>query len=482
MQTLPAELLNLIVVFEPLFSKSVWATAQILLLGALLTPGKRTVTACLRVVGLSQEAHFQNYHRVLNRAKWSAFDASRILLGLLVLLVPKGGAIVIGGDDTIERRRGEKIPGVGCYRDPVRSSKKHVIRCFGLKWLSLMILIKLPWSSRVWALPFLTALCRPQVKGQPAKVWPTARRHRERAAKKRRAQAKAIRKAKLQAQPRQHKTAVDLLMILIRIVHRWLPERLVVLVVDGGYAAMKLASVCAQTPNLALVTRLRWDAALYHPPAPRGPGQHGPDRLKGARQPSPQAWAARPDAEWELTEVNWYKGTRKKMLLFSHTALWYTKGESPVWIRYVIARDPEGVLRDELFACTKLDATPAQIIEWVVMRWSVETTFEEARALLGMETQRQWSELAIARTTPCLLGLFSLVVLLTHRLQPDGQVPLTTASWYVKAEATFSDCMVLVRKHLWRSFNIFDSAQKADSIYLTAQAWEHLLSCLAAAA
>jgi DDE superfamily endonuclease len=482
MPILPAELLNLIVVFEPLFSKSVWATAQILLLGALLTPGKRTVTACLRVVGLSQEPHFQNYHRVLNRAKWSAFDASRILLGLLILLVPTGSAIVIGGDDTIERRRGPKIKGASCYRDPVRSSKKHVIRCFGLKWLSMMVLIKLPWSSRVWALPFLTVLCRPQAKGQPAKVWATPRRHQTRQAKKRKAQAKTVGRSKLKAQPRQHKTVVDLLMILIRKVHRWVPERLVVLVVDGGYAAVKLALVCAQTPNLALVTRLRWDAALYHPPAPRAQGQRGRDRLKGARQPSPRAWAARRDADWEQIELDWYKGSRKKMKLFSRTALWYTQGESPVWIRYVIARDPEGVLRDELFACTKLDATPAQIIEWVVMRWSVETTFQEARALLGLETQRQWSELAIVRTTPCLLGLFSLVVLLTHRLQPDGQVPLMTASWYEKAEATFSDCMVLVRKHLWRSFNYSDSAQKADSVYLPAQAWEHLLSCLAAAA
>ena len=109
------------------------------------------------------------------------------------------------------------------------------------------------------------------------------------------------------------------------------------------------------------------------------------------------------------------------LLLHTRTALWHTAGEAPVKIRYVITRDPEGKLRDEVFATTKLDATPAQIIEWVVMRWSVETTFEEGREHLGLETQRQWSDLAIERTTPCLLGLFSLVVLLTHKLQPDGQ-------------------------------------------------------------
>ena len=149
MPTLPAELLSLIVAFAPLFSKPVWEHAKQLLLGAILAPGTRTVTACLRVLGLGAEKQFQTYHRVLNRARWSALQASRILLGLLVALLPPGSTIVIGADDTIERRRGKKIKGIGCYRDPVRSTKKHVVKCFGLKWLSLMVLVRLPWSSRV---------------------------------------------------------------------------------------------------------------------------------------------------------------------------------------------------------------------------------------------------------------------------------------------------------------------------------------------
>lgn len=477
MQTLPAELLELIVVFQPLFTKPVWEHVKVLVLGALLQRGKRTVTACLRVVGLSGEKAFQKYHRVLNRASWSAWQASRILLGLLLLLLPSEGAVVIGADDTIERRRGKRIKGLGCYRDPVRSSRKYVVKCFGLKWLSLMLLVKLPWSSRVWALPFLTVLCRAQVAGQRPKVWPTRRRRKSR--KKSQAQTKA---ALPSSTPRQHKTAIDILMILTRQVKRWLPQRLVVLVVDGGYAAVKLALVCVGTPNLALVTRLRWDASLYHEAAPRAEGQRGPTPGKGARQRSLQQWAKRSDTPWAETEVRWYGGQQKKLLLFSRTALWHTPGEAPVKILYVITRDPEGKLRDEVFATTKLDATPAQVIEWVVMRWSVETTFEEAREHLGLETQRQWNELAIGRTTPCLLGLFSLVILLTHRLQPDGQVPPLTAAWYAKPEATFSDCLILVRKHLWRSLNYVNSAPPAESISFPAAVWEHWLSCLAGAA
>lgn len=477
MPTPPAELLSLIVVFQPLFTQPIWEHAKVLLLGALLARGKRTVTACLRVVGLSQEKAFQNYHRVLNRASWCALQASRILLGLLVLLLPPEATVVIGADDTIERRRGKQIKGLGCYRDPVRSSHQYVVKCFGLKWLALMLLVKLPWSRRVWALPFLTVLCRAQVEGQTPKVWPTRRRRKSRKTQKTKAKT-----ALPIATPRQHKTAIDRLMILLRVVHRWLPERLVVLVVDGGYAAVKLALVCAATPNLALVTRLRWDASLYHDAPPRAAGQRGPTPDKGKRQRSPQQVVKRKDTSWAEHEVDWYGGARKKLWLHERTALWHTPGEAPVKIRYVITRDPAGKLRDEVFATTKLDATPAQILAWVVMRWSVETTFEESREHLGLETGRQWSDLAIERTTPCLLGLFSLVVLLTHQLHPDGQVPTLTAAWYAKPEATFSDCLILVRKHLWRSLNYVDSAPQAELVSFPAPVWEHWLSCLAGAA
>ncbi|MCW5967481.1 MAG: transposase [Blastocatellales bacterium] len=485
MRTMPAELMGLIVIFEPLFTKPTWEQAKILILGALLARGKRTVTACLRVVGLSEEKHFQNYHRVLNRAKWETLKASKIMLGLLVMLVPASGAVVIGADDTIERRRGRKIKGVGCYRDPVASSRKNVVKCFGLKWLSMMVCVRLPWTKRVWALPFLTVLCRAEQEGQKQKVWHTHRRRKRRPNKQRQAEAKrqaAALRALPKSTPRQHKTSVDILMILGKLLHRWLPERLIVLTVDGGYAAVKLALRCAGIPNLELVTRLRWKATLYHPPAPQPEGKSGPKPLKGVRQRSLKVWAARSDTPWQEAEVAWYAGTRKTMLLFSRTALWHTEGEVPVAIRYVITRDPEGKLRDEVFATTKLDATPEQIIEWVVCRWSVEVTFEEAREHLGMETQRQWNDLAIARTTPCLLGLFSLVVLLTSRLHPDGAVPVRSAAWYDKPDATFSDCLFLVRKHLWRSCEYTDSAQKADSVYFPTQVWDHLLSCLAGAA
>jgi DDE superfamily endonuclease len=430
MPPLPEAIILVLAPFAPLFSHRVWLHAQVLLWGALLAPRARTVTAALRVMGLAAERHFTNYHRVLNRATWSARQGSRILLGLLItLLVPTGATIVFGADDTVERRSGRKIAAKGCYRDAVRSTKKHVIRCFGLKWVSMMLLVPVPWSQRGWALPFLTALC-----------WPAKKRGQ-----------------------RRHKTSIDWVRQMMRQVRRWLPGRRLVLVVDGGFAAVSLALACVKQ-QVVMVSRLRWDAALYHPPGSQPPGKRGPKPLKGKRHRSLQAWASRSDTPWESVEVNWYGGQRKTLWVFSRTALWYTPGLPPVPIRYVLVCDPEGKLRMEAFFCTDLEATAVQILQWVVMRWSVEVTFEEARTHLGVETQRQWSGQAIARTTPVLLGLFSLVTVLALRLSPGGQIPVPVTAWYRKAEPTFADCLTLVRRHLWRARYFVNSA--ADSEFV----------------
>lgn len=448
MPHLPDAIIQVLAPFASLFSDRVWLHAQVLLLGAMLTPGARTVTAALRVMGLATERHFTNYHRVLSRATWSARQGSRILLGLLMaLLVPPGAAIVFGADDTLERRSGRKIKAKGCYRDAVRSSKKHVIRCFGLKWVSMMLLVPVPWSRRVWALPFLTALCWPETKHGP----------------------------------RRHKTSVDWVRQMMKQVRRWLPGQRLVLVVDGGFAAVSLALACVKN-KVVMVSRLRWDATLYHPPGPQPPDKRGPKPVKGKRQRRLQGWAERSDTPWETVEVTWYGGQRKKLWVFSRTALWYTPGLPPVEIRYVLVADPEGKLRMEAFFCTDLQATPEQILEWVVRRWSVEVTFEESRAHLGLETQRQWSDQAIARTTPVLLALFSLVTVMALKLSHGVQIPVPVTAWYRKAEPTFADCMALVRQHLWRARYLVNSAPQAEFVQFPREAFELLLPGLPLAA
>jgi hypothetical protein len=448
MPHLPDAIIQVLAPFAPLFSDRVWLHAQVLLLGAILTPGARTVTAALRVMGLATERHFTNYHRVLNRAVWSTRQASKMLLGVLILLlVPSGAPIVLGADDTVERRSGRKITAKGCYRDAVRSSQKYVIRCFGLKWVSMMLLVPVPWSRRVWALPFLTTLC-----------WPPK-----------------------QDTKRRHKTSVDWVRQMMKQVRCWLPGRRLVLVVDGGFAAVALALACVKH-HVVMVSRLRWDAALYHPPGPQPPGKRGPKPLKGTRQRRLQAWAERSDTPWDTVEVAWYGGQRKTVWVFSRTALWYTPRLPPLAIRYVLVADPEGKLRMEAFFCTDLQATPMEILQWVVMRWSVEVTFEEARTHLGFETQRQWSENAIARTSPVLLGLFSLVTVLALQLSRGGQIPVPATAWYQKADPTFADCLALVRWHLWRARYLVNSTAEADCIQFPREAFELLLNGLPLAA
>jgi DDE superfamily endonuclease len=417
MPLLPEAIILVLAPVAPRFSHRIWGHAQILLVGAMRAPGARTVTTALRAMGLAAERRVTNDHRVLNRATWSARQGSRLLLGgLITLLVPPGATIVLGAEDTIERRGGRKITAKGGYRDAVRSTHKPVIRCVGLKWVSLMLLVPGPWRRRVWALPLLTALC-----------WPAKKRRRQR-----------------------HKTSVDWVRHMITQVRRWLPGRHLVLVVDGGFAAVSLAWACVKR-HVVMVSRLRWDAALYHRPGLQPPGQRGRKPAKGKRQRNLPDWAERAETPWEDVEVDWYGGKRKKLWVFSRPALWYTPRLPPVEIRFVLVADPEGKLRMEAFFCTDPQATPVQILQWVVRRWSVEVTCEEARAPLGLETPRQWSDLAIARTTPVLLAVFSLVTVLALPWSQGGQIPVPGTAWSHKAEPTFADCLVLVRQHLWRA-------------------------------
>jgi hypothetical protein len=442
--SIPEQMLPALAPFIPLFSDRVWIHAQTLLLGALLSPSRRTVATALRVMDRADDAHFTNFHRVLNRAVWSTRTASKILLGLILAAFPSD-AILLSADDTIERRRGRRIRAAGVWRDPTNSSLRHQSKCFGLRWISMMALVRVPWSSRVWALPFLTVL-----------TWPKGTR-------------------------RRHKTCVGYVCQLVRLVRRWLPDRALVLVADGTYAAYDVARAC-QKARVTLVTRLRLDAALYHAPGPRRPGQRGRPLTKGGRQRRLSEWAARGDSPWQTLEVAWYSGQRKQLKVLTRTALWWRSGNRPVPIRWVLVRDEAprvGQARDQAFLCTQQEASAEQIIEWVVMRWSVEVTFEETRAHLGIETQRQWSDHAIERTTPVLYGLYSIVTLMTVELGAAGiGLEPARAAWYAKKEATFSDCIGLVRRTIWRHRYFERSAGDHSELKFTLTDLERLLACL----
>ncbi len=434
MPILSKDYLTLISAFAPVFSKRVWQHVQVLLVGAILAPGKRTVTAVLRMMGLSDDRHFQTYHRVLNRAVWSGLEVSRILLRMLVGTFGTEGYILLGLDETIERRWGAKIKARGIYRDPVRSSRSHFVKTSGLRWLSLMLLVPVRWAKKVWALPFLTALA------------PSERYYRDRG--------------------REHKKLTDWARQMLLLVRRWLPKRKLMVVADSTYAVIELLWRLAQLANpVYMVTRLRLDAALYEPAPPRQPGKRGRPRLKGERLPTLKQVLHDPKTEWtEATIQDWYGQGQREIELTSDTAVWYHSGKPPLPIRWVLIRDPKAKFKSQALLCTDLRATPLQIVKWFVLRWRVEVTFQEARAHLGVETQRQWSDLAIARTTPALLGLFSLVTLLADRSTLRGKLPVRQAAWYVKPLPTFSDALAVVRHWLWPSQDFHTSLSDTDMV------------------
>jgi hypothetical protein len=452
MRNLPEAIITVLRHFELAFSEPIWEWAKILLAGAILAPGTRTVTSVLRVMGLSQERQFQNYHRVLNRARWSSRTLSRILLRLLLrAFVPADQAVVLGLDDHIERRRGAKIAAKGIYRDPVRSSKSFFVKTSGLRWVCLMLLAPIPWAKRVWALPFLTVLA------------PSERYHQERGM--------------------PHKQLTDQARQMITQVRRWLGERMLVVAADSSYAAIELLSACLALPRpVTIVTRLRLDAALYEPAPPREKGKKGAPRKKGARQPSLAERLCEAETVWETARVRWYGGVMRQLELASGTAVWYHSGLPPVPIRWVLIRDPLGKFEPQALLSTDQSNVAAQIVEWFVLRWQVEVTFEEARAHLGVETQRQWSDLAILRTTPALLGLFSLITLFAHQLLQGKELAVRQAAWYQKRLPTFSDTLALVRQHLWPVSISWMSGAKGDVVIIPKALFERLTDTLAYAA
>jgi hypothetical protein len=403
-------------------------------------------------MGLKDEPHFQNYHRVLNRAVWSSRQASRILLLQLVQCFAPSGLLVMGIDDTIERRWGKRIAARGIYRDPVRSSDSHFVKTSGLRWLSLMLLVEIPWAQRVWALPFFTVLA------------PSERYHHR--------------------QGRRHKVLTDWARQMLTQVRRWLPQRAIILVADSSFAALELLESLRQLPHpVHVVTRLRLDAALYNPAPERLPKQMGRPRKVGNRLPTLKSMLEEPKTDWtSLTIEGWYGRRTYPIEVVSQTAVWYHTGMAAVPIRWVLVRDPQGRFAPQAFLCTDLSTTPQQIVQWFCQRWGVEVTFEEVRAQLGVETQRQWSHLAILRSTPALLGLFSIVDLLAHHLPSDWRHSGFQSAWYQKSLPTFSDALASVRQRFWQVRLFHTSAETTDIVKVPKallDCWSSLL-CYAA--
>jgi len=417
---LPAEIIPLYTAFAPAFTSPTYRKAWTLVIGAILAKGRRTVTSALYVQGLAEGNDWAKYHHVLNRARWSGLEVSAILLRLLVrTFITERGVVFVSVDETLERRWGPKIRKRGHWRDSLASGRNMNVSASGIRWLVFAVVVSLPWTPYDWSLPFLSIpLTTPKVSKKLG-----------------------IR----------HKTVAQRTAQVIYWLRRTLPGQRIHLIGDGAYSVIRLG-LRAQACGVTLIAPIRLDARLFdHPTAPTsGKKRRGRPPVVGQRLPNLEKVAMTASTLWHRGRLSWYGGQTEVVDWTTGTAFWYSTGTPPLFIRWVLVRDPAGKHPIRAYFTTDVHQHAPTIIADFVKRWSIEVTFEEVRAHLGVETQRQWSDKAIERTTPALLGLYSLVTLMAVAFFRDGNIPLPKTGWYKKSHASFHDVLASVRRRLWK--------------------------------
>jgi hypothetical protein len=409
---LPPETHPLAQVLALHFTNPTYQRFVTLLVGAVLTTGRRTVANLLRTLRHLAPGHRTSYQRVLSRAPWSGLELGCALTRLVLDRLAPDGAVYLVGDDTVDGHKGACVYGKGRHRDAVRSTHSYTAWRYGHRWVVLAVLVKFPFASRRWALPVLADLYRPPEVSA--------------------------------AEGRRHKTPAQLMCRLLRLLLVRFPERTFVFTGDSGYGTHEVARFChGHRDRLTLVSKLHPDANLFAPPPPYA--GNGRPRVKGKRLPKPrQAAATAPRAQ---LSVVWYGGGKRRVEAATGTGHWYKGGCGLVPVRWVFVKDATGTHRDEYLFTTDPALSPNAVVAAYRGRWSIETTFQEARSALGLETTRGWCAKTVLRAGPCLLGLYSVVAVLFCALPAAKRVG--AVSWPGKATVTFSDALCAVRRWLW---------------------------------
>jgi len=440
--------------FAPVFSHPTYQRFLVLLVASILTTGRRTVSNLLRTVPGLAPGDPSSYHRVFSKRRWSTLLLARLLAKFLLDHCVADGPVYLAGDDTVDEHRGAQVHGKGCHRDPVRSTHSFTAYRWGHKWVVLTILVKFPFATRAWALPVLVALYRCADKAQ------TKAKAKGKGKGKGKGKAKA--KAKRRARPkvhspipkRRHKTPSELMRQLLAVLIHWFPDRQFVFAGDGGYGTHALARFADRhRRHLGLVSLFYPNASLCDPPPKVVGKRNGRPRKKGEKRPAPEAVVA--TAEPTALNVSWYGGGRRDVGVVSGTGHWFKSGKSLVPVLWVFVRDRTGTHRDSYLFSTDLTLTATRVIETYTGRWSIETTFQEMRAYLGLETTRGWKERTVLRAAPCLFGLYSVVAVLYAAL-PAGTAGPGAVTYRGKTEVAFSDAITAVRRQLWLE-GVFES-------------------------
>jgi hypothetical protein len=443
---LPAEAHSLVQVLAVHFANPTYQRFSTLLVGAVLTTGRRTVANVLRTLRHLAPGHRTDYQRVLSRAPWSGLTLGCALMRFVLDHLISDGPVVLVGDDTVDGHKGKCVYGKARHRDAVRSSHSYTAWRYGHKWVVLAVLVKFPFATRPWALPVLIDLYRtPEVS---------------------------------KAEGARHRTPAQLMCRLLRALLLRFPGRTFVFAGDSGYGTHEVARFCYRHRHrLALVSKFHPEANLFDPPPPyTGKGR---PRVKGKRRPKPRAAVAAATAFSRL-EVGWYGGGKRTVQTLGGIGHWYKGGRGLVPVRWVFVKDATGTHRDEYFFTTDPDLTPTAVIGHYCGRWNIETTFQEARSCLGLETTRGWSKNTALRAGPCLLGLYAVVAILFHALPESKRVGAVT--WPGKATVTFSDTLCAVRRWLWNEAILPQAGDGAALQKLPEPIRELLLTTLAPAA
>jgi hypothetical protein len=415
-QALPRPARSLFDALAGAFTRPTFLRVVVLALATILTVGGRTVCNLLRTLGTLAPGHPSSYHKVFSKRRWSCWRLARGLCGWVFdHLVPEG-RVLLAGDDTVAEHPGDKVFGKACHRDPVRSSHSFTAFRWGHKWVVLSVLVRLPFTKRPWALPLLVALYRSEEDNLKA--------------------------------GKRHKTPQHLLRQLCCVLLRWQRQRRFVLAGDGDYNSHETAGFAGhRRGRLSLVSKFYKDARLYEPPPViQGKKPAGRPRKKGAKLPTPQEVVAA--AGRTRLNVAWYGGGRRDVEAVSGTGHWYKAGEGLVLVRWVFVRDLSGTHREEYFFTTDVTMSVQEVIETYAARWNEETTFQEMRSYLGLETTRGWKEKTVLRAAPCLFGLYTLVACLYSQL-PRRYARVRAVDWAGKEDVTFSDAITAVRRWLW---------------------------------
>jgi DDE superfamily endonuclease/Archaeal putative transposase ISC1217 len=416
----PSAIRHFVRAFAGVFTRPTYYRFFVLILAALLTTGNHTVLNLLRTLGTLAPGSPSSYHRIFSKRRWSLWQLAYRLTEWIIRHFVGSGPIPLAGDDTVDGHRGKKVFGKGRHRDAVRSSHSYTAFRYGHKWVVLAILVRFPFATRPWALPVLVALYRSPPKDKK--------------------------------QNQRHKTPAQLMRQMLKVLLRWFPDRHFVFAGDGGFGTHELARSAAKRPQrLTLVSRFYADANLYKPPPiVRGKKPKGRPRVKGAKVPAPAQVVAKAKERQRLN-VAWYGGGRRDVEVVSGTAHWFKGGEGLVPVLWVFVHDCTGTHRDEYFFTTNVALSAQTVIETFTGRWNIETTFQEMRAYLGLETTRGRCAKTVLRVAPCLFGLYSVVAIL-YTLMPARYARVSVLDWPGKKDVTFSDAITAVRRWLWQEW------------------------------